>query len=178
MLRPRMSLAVGLLLCVGLAGCSGNGTEQVEPPTASPTSSKTDGLEGYDRSDTRAAEVSDRDETPAPDQRLRRGDLAVPANAVVIFAPFTGHGDRRLSFDPRRKNFSLVFSCEGEGRFSLVSGPNLGGQEPCRRGLPLHLTVATDGSPQQLRIRTTPDTTWRMVAIEGDGLGPDVKPVH
>ena len=175
MLRPCTSLAAGLLLCVALAGCSGSGADQAGPPTPSPTSSTTD---GRDSTDTRAGEVSRRDQTPAPDQRLRPGDLAGPAHADVIFAPFKGHGDRRLSFDPRLRDFSLVFSCEGEGRFSLVADPDLDDLQPCRRGLPLRLTVATNGSPQVLRIHTMPDTTWRLVAIEGDGLGPEVKPAH
>ena len=91
----------------------------------------------------------------------------MPDNAQVIFAPFKGHGDRRLSVDPGRKNFSLVFSCEGEGRFSLAQ--DLGDLEPCRRGLSLHLTVATGGGPHVLRVRTMPDTTWRMVVIEETG---------
>ncbi len=175
MLRPRNTLAAGALLCLGLAGCSGNGSEQADLRTPSPTSTVTD---GHDGKDTQAAPVSRHDQTPAPDQRLRRGNLAVLADAEVIFAPFKGHGDRRLSFDPRLKNYSLVFSCEGEGRFSLVSEPDPGDLEPCRRGLPLHLTVATDGSPQVLRIRTTPDSTWRIVMIEGDRLGPDTRPAH
>ncbi len=175
MLSPRITLAAGALLCLSLAGCSGNGSEQAELPTPSPTSTVTDGHGGKD---TRAALVSRRDQVPAPDQRLRRGDLAVPADAEVIFAPFKGHGDRRLSFDPRLKNYSLVFSCEGQGRFSLVNQPDPSDLERCQRGLPLHLTVATDGSPRVLRIRTTPDSTWRMVMIEGDRLGPQTTPAH
>jgi len=172
--RPRMSLAAGLLLCLGLAGCSINGNDEADSPVPSPASSTAEAQER----DPRAAGASRRDESPASDQRLRRGDLAVPANADVIFAPFKGDGDRRLSFNPRRKNFSLVFSCEGEGRFDVYTDPGLAGPRPCRRGLPLRLSVATYGSPQLLRVLTTPNTTWRMVVIEGDRLGPDVRPGH
>lgn len=175
MIRPRKSHVAGVLLCLALAGCSGS--EQAALSTPSPTTTVADGQDGKD---TQAAPVSRRDRTPAPDERLRPGDLAVPVNAEVIYAPFKGHGDRRLSFDPRQKNYSLVFSCEDQGRYSLSFGkePDAGDLDRCRRGLPLHLTVATDGSSQVLWIRTTPDSTWRMVMIEGDGLGPDVGPAH
>lgn len=173
MLRPRRGVAAGLLLCLGIAGCSESGRDQADLPAPSPSSATRD---GHDGQDTQAAPDARRDRTPGPDHVLQHGDLAVPENAEVIFAPFTSHGDRQLPFDPRQKSYSLVFSCAGEGRFSLANESDLGDLQRCRRGLPLHLTVATDGSPQVLRIRTTPDSTWRMVMIEGDGLGPDVGP--
>jgi hypothetical protein len=174
-LRSLRSLAAAVLLCLGLAGCSGHESDQADPPVPSPAVITT---EAQEDKVPRAAPATTGEQAPAPDQRLRPGDLAVPANAEVIFAPFEGHGDRRLSFDPRRRNFGLVFSCDGEGRFDISTGPDLASPSPCRRGLPLRLTVATDGSPQALRVHTTPDTTWRMVVIEGDRLGPDVRLAH
>jgi hypothetical protein len=101
----------------------------------------------------------------------------VPPGANVILPPFTKHGDRRLSFKPRRRTFSLVFSCEGDGQFDISTVRGGVDPTPCRRGLPLQLTVRTDGSAQVLRVHTTPDTTWRMVVVEGDRLGPRVGPV-
>lgn len=173
MVRPRTSVAAELVLCLGLLGCSAKVGESGSPqPSGSPSGA------AHAPTETRASEATSRDATPAPDQILGRGDLAVPANAVVILAPFKGHGNRRLSFDPRRKNVSLVFSCAGEGLFEVSTDSDLADPTPCRRGLPLHLTVASDGSPQLLRVHTTPDTTWRMVAVEGDHLGPRVRPVH
>ena len=175
MVRQLTSVAACLLLCLGLAGCSGDGSDQADPSTTSPAASTPQAPDG---NDTRTAVVSNRSQTSAMQQRLRRVDREIPANAGVIIAPFTGNGDRRLSIDPRRKTFSLGFMCEGRGRFDIVTGGDTLQPELCRRGVGLWLTVATDGSPQVLRVHATPDLTWRMAVIEGDGLGPAVTPAH
>jgi hypothetical protein len=80
----------------------------------------------------RTAEVSNRRRAAAM-QRLRRVDREVPANADVIIAPFTDHGDRRLPIDPRRKNYSVGFMCEGEGRFDIVTGTDTVRPQRCLR---------------------------------------------
>jgi hypothetical protein len=170
MVRLLTSLAACLLLCLGLAGCVGDGSDQPVRSAASPVESTP---KAPADKDVRAAEVSNRRQASAL-HRLRWVDRRVPENAEVIIAPFTGHGDRRLSINPRRKIFSVGFMCEGRGRFDIVTGSDTFRPQRC---LPAGywLTVATDGSPQVVRLHAAPGLTWRMAVIEGEAPNVDIK---
>jgi hypothetical protein len=175
MVRWLVSPVACLLLCMGLAGCTGDASDQADSTSPSPAVSTPNPPHGPEAP---TAEVSNRSTTSSMQRRLRRVDRDVPANADVIVAPFTGHGDRRLSIDPRGKTFGVGFRCEGQGRFGLVTGTDRARYERCLRRVRYWLTVATDGAPQVVRLHATPGITWRMAVIEGDAPGVNVKPMR